>query len=136
MTVDIDEARELLEKSSQTNKAFMVNNSANWRNGSIKCKELIDSNKIGEIRHATILFHGPTHFVFNNPIMKSWNEPSGKMLGNGHGWGQLSHPLAWFFMVSGLTPSQVFTFNGLSKASGSDMFNACSILCTNGATVS
>merc|ERR1712029_824397 len=58
------------------------------------------------------------------------------MVGNGFGWGQLSHSFAWLFMVSGLTPASVFSFNGLSRKTPADMYDAVSILCTNGATVS
>ena len=69
----------------------------------------------------------------NNP---GWNEPSGSMLGNGFAWGQLAHPLAWLWMVTGLTPAEVFSFNGKGTRTQADMYDACSILCTNGATVS
>eukprot|EP01047_Picozoa_sp_COSAG01_P076234 COSAG01_NODE_13324_length_1601_cov_1.193742_1_plen_194_part_00 len=58
------------------------------------------------------------------------------MLGNGFGWGQLAHPFAWLFMVSGLTPAKVFSFNGKGTKTPADMFDAASILCTNGATIS
>lgn len=136
MTVNIEDAKDLVKISSETNRAFMVNNSANWRKQSIKTQELVSSGSIGEIRHASIVFHAALQSLFNDKKNIGWNEPTGEMLGNGFGWGQLSHPLAWFFMVSGLTPSKVFTFNGKSQFTQADMFNACSILCTNGATVS
>jgi len=97
---------------------------------------MVSSGKIGDIKHGSVLFHGPLQAVFDDPSNKGWNEPTGSMVGNGFAWGQLSHPLAWFFMVSGLTPLSVFAFNGKGDKTEADMFNAVSILCTNGATVS
>ena len=68
---------------------------------------MVADGDIGEIRHATVLFHTPLAWVFDDPANVGWNEPTGTMLGNGFGWGQLAHPLAWLYMVSGLTPVKV-----------------------------
>lgn len=136
MTVDIDEAKSLVAKAREKDCTFMVNNTANWRKASKIVQNTVAAGTIGEIRHATVLFHAPTAWVFNDPANKGWNEPSGSMVGNGFAWGQLSHPLAWLFMASGLTPSSVFAFHGKGTETQADMFDACSILCTNGATVS
>ena len=38
-------------------------------------------------------------------------------------------------MVSGLTPAKVFTFAGHSDKTGADIYDAITILCENGATV-
>ena len=134
MTVDIGEAQDLVALAEASDRAFMVNNTANWREKTRRAMEMVP--EIGTIRHASVLFHTPLAWVFDDASNVGWNEPSGNMLGNGFGWGQLAHPLAWLFMVSGLTPSQVFSFNGKGSKTQADMFDACSILCTNGATVS
>eukprot|EP01043_Picozoa_sp_COSAG02_P030048 COSAG02_NODE_1900_length_10458_cov_4.285838_4_plen_394_part_00 len=135
MTVDIDEAKDLVAKAAATDKVFMVNNTANWREKTRQAQTIVASGDIGEIRHASVLFHAPLSWVFNDPGNKGWNEPSGTMTGNGFGWGQLAHPFAWLFMVSGLTPAKVFSFNGKGTETPADMYDSCSILCTNGATV-
>ena len=136
MTVDVGQARELLELAAASKTVFMVNNTANWRAQSRRAQQIVRAGDIGEIRHASVLFHAPLAWVFDDPSNVGWNEPSGTMLGNGFGWGQLAHPLAWLLMVSGLTPEKVFSFNGKGSKTRADMFDACSILCTNGATVS
>ena len=136
MTVDIDEAKDLAQRAASSDLTFMVNNTANWREKTLMAEKMVSSGKVGEIKHATVLFHGPLQAVFDDPMNKSWNEPSGGMIGNGFAWGQLAHPLAWFFMVSGLTPANVFAFNGKGTRTPADMYNAVAIECTNGATVS
>jgi predicted dehydrogenase len=135
MTVDINEAKDLVAKAAATDKVFMVNNTANWREKTRQAQAIVAAGDIGEIRHASVLFHAPLSWVFNDPENKGWNEPSGTMTGNGFGWGQLAHPLAWLYMVSGLTPAKVFSFNGKGTETPADMYDSCSILCTNGATV-
>ena len=136
MTVDINQAKDLVAKAAATDKAFMVNNTANWREKTRRAQAMVAAGDIGEIRHGSVLFHAPLSWVFNDPAKRGWNEPSGTMTGNGFGWGQLAHPLAWFYMVSGLTPARVFSFNGKGTETPADMYDSCSILCTNGATVS
>jgi predicted dehydrogenase len=135
MTVDIDEAKDLLRLANKSKKCFMVNNTANWRAQTLKAQQMVADGDIGAIRHATVLFHTPLAWVFDDPANVGWNEPTGAMLGNGFGWGQLAHPLAWLYMVSGLTPVKVFSFNGMGQRTKADMFDAVSILCSNGATV-
>jgi len=136
MTTDIEEAKELLAMVQETGCIFMVNNTANWRLKTKQATQMVAAGKIGEIRHGSMLFHTPLAWVFEDPANKGWNEPSGKMLGNGFGWGQLSHSFAWIYMVSGLTPAKVFSFNGMSSKTSADMYDAVSVLCTNGATIS
>jgi predicted dehydrogenase len=137
MTVDVGQAQELLALATASpGLAFMVNNTANWRAQSRRAQRYVRDGAIGEVRHASVLFHTPLAWVFNDATNTGWNEPSGGMLGNGFGWGQLAHPLAWLFMVSGLTPAKVFSFAGKGTATAADMFDSVSILCTNGATVS
>ena len=136
MTVDVGQAKDLVALAAASKTAFMVNNTANWRAQTCKAQKIVQAGDIGEIRHGSVVFHTPLAWVFDDPSNVGWNEPSGSMLGNGFGWGQLAHPLAWLFMVSGLTPEKVFSFNGKGSKTAADMFDACSVLCTNGATVS
>lgn len=46
----------------------------------------------------------------------------------------MTHSLAWAFEVSGLTPQQVFAFDGKSSA-GVDYYDSATVRCTNGATM-
>ena len=46
----------------------------------------------------------------------------------------MTHSLAWAFEVSGLTPHQVFAFDGKSSA-GVDYYDSATVRCTNGATM-
>ena len=46
----------------------------------------------------------------------------------------MTHSLAWAFEVSGLTPHQVFAFDGKSPA-GVDYYDSATVRCTNGATM-
>ena len=136
MTVDIDEAKDLVAVSRRAGKTFMVNNTANWRPQTVEAMGVVESGALGTLRHATVVFHAPTQAVFDDPINVGWNEPSGRMVGNGFAWGQLAHPLAWLWMVSGLTPEKVFSFNGKGTNTAADMYDACAIRCVGGATVS
>jgi hypothetical protein len=53
--------------------------------------------------------------------VKSWNEPSGSMLGNGFGWGQMAHPLAWLFRVTSLQPLTVSCVMSHCRETGADI---------------
>merc|ERR1711933_293686 len=96
---------------------------------------MVARGDIGEVKHASLFFATPLGFLFEDPAQKGWVEPEGSMLGNGFGWGQMAHTFGWFFMVSGLVPETVFTFMGKSDKSGADVYDAVTIRCTNGATV-
>lgn len=135
MTTDLEEAKGLAKKTISSGKIFMVNNTANWRPKTRTAHEMVHRGDIGEIKHASIVFHAPLSFIFEDPDNVGWNEPSGTMVGNGFGWGQLSHTFGWLYMVSGLTPTKVFTFAGHSQNTGADIYDAITILCDNGATV-
>ena len=58
------------------------------------------------------------------------------MLGNGFGWGQMSHPLAWVLRVTGLVPTVVTCVMSVSENSGADLYNSATIRCEGGATIS
>ena len=102
MTTDVDEARALHEaaaRSVEAGKIFIVNNSANWRPNAIKAFDLVAGGAIGEVEHVTCFFASPLMSIFDDPTLTGWNEPSGNMVGNGFGWGQQSHLLAWVYKV-------------------------------------
>lgn len=136
MTTDLLEAIKLTKAANAATKVFMVNNTANWRKESYHATKLIEAGQIGDIRHAMVAFATPLGFIFNDPEQKGWNEPSGNMIGNGFAWGQLAHTFGWLWMVSGLKPESVFCFMGKSDKTSADVYDAATITCTNGATVS
>lgn len=137
MTVDFEECKRLAAKANATDRIFMVNNTANWREKSRLAADIVKRGDIGEVRHVNILWAANLGWLFNEPsqAFAGWNRASGNMLGNGMGWGQMSHVFAWLFMVTDLTPSQVFAFASHSESSGADIFDAASIQCTNGANI-
>jgi len=74
-------------------------------------------------------------WLFDNPENVGWNKPHGDMLGNGFGWGQLSHTLAWVYMVAELVPKSVYCEMVYSEKTGADLYDSAIIRCTNGATI-
>ena len=58
------------------------------------------------------------------------------MGGNGFGYGQLSHLLAWVVRVARIKPQSAFCAMGRSERSGADMTDAAVICCEGGASVS
>ena len=139
-TTDIKEAFELNklanDYSLKYNKTFLVNHSANYRKQTIKAKHIVESGVLGDIRHVTGFMGSPLIWIFDDPLNKAWNEPTGSMLGNGFAWGQSSHILAWIFHVTGLHPSKVFCTMNHSEKTGADISHAASIICENGANIS
>lgn len=77
MTVDIGQAMELVDLAKKSETAFMVNNTANWRQKSRQAQQMVEAGDIGEIRHASVLFHTPLAWVFDDPANTGWNLPSG-----------------------------------------------------------
>jgi len=139
MTCCPKEAKEL-HAAAQTAKAngkiFMVNNTANWRENTQRAYTMVKDGRIGEVQHATCYMGSALLWLFDNPENVNWTQPSGTMVGNGFGWGQLSHSLAWIYKVTGLKPKEVFAFMTYSEKSSADMYDAAVVRCTNGATIS
>lgn len=120
---------------------FLVNHSANYRPQARAAHAIIESGKLGTIRHVSAYFASPLSWIFDDPSNTGWNEPddSGDMLGNGFAWGQSSHILAWVYHVAGsenLKPSRVYCAMTHSEATGADVSHAATIICQNGATFS
>ncbi|KAL7543504.1 hypothetical protein ACHAXR_013179 [Thalassiosira sp. AJA248-18] len=121
---------------------FLINHSANYRPQARAAHALIQSGKLGTIRHISAFFASPLSWIFDDPSNTGWNEPddSGEMLGNGFAWGQSSHLLAWIYHVVGneqnLTPSRVYCAMTQSEETGADVSHAATVICQNGATFS
>lgn len=161
MTTNVREAKELHQllmsrreeqaKSSAsvpTNSAaigggigcFLINHSANYRPQARAAHALIQSGKLGSIRHVTAFFASPLSWIFDDPSNTGWNEPddSGEMLGNGFAWGQSSHLLAWIYHVGcdHLIPKRVYCAMTKSELTGADLSHAATVICEDGATFS
>lgn len=138
MTTDVHEAKKLHDlvkvyQNSGGEGVFLINHSANYRPQARKARELIASGSIGTIRHISASFASPLLWIFDDPANKGWNEPTGKMEGNGFAWGQSSHLLGWIFHVCpNLAPDKVFCIMNNAGATGADVSHAATVLCHDG----
>lgn len=139
MTTDVKEAVKLAELAAAAEAKhgtkFMVNNTANWRPQAVKAAQLVASGGIGRVEHVVCLMHAPLLWLFDDPVNVGWTQPTGSMVGNGFGYGQLSHMLAWVLKVGGLVPSEAYCSMTHSERSGADLTDAAILRCTNGASV-
>ena len=125
MTTDVVEARRLLDASrARPDQAFVVNTTANFRDGAIHARDLIAAGRLGEVRHINCIFAAPLEWLFDGPQNRHWVEASGSMAGNGFGWGQFAHTFSWIFMVTGLTPLRVYAVSSKAPTTGADLFDA------------
>eukprot|EP00967_Tisochrysis_lutea_P137356 scaffold246391_cov30-Tisochrysis_lutea.AAC.1 len=132
MTTNVSEAYNLLSAvDSAAPLAFMVNNTANWRPQARIASDALAKGKLGSVEHIMCCMHSPLIWLFDDPVNEGWTRPTAGMLGNGFGWGQLSHLLAWVFGVTPLKPIEVFASMSHSAASGADMTDAAIIKCAN-----
>ena len=138
MCTDPEEARVLAAIAEDCGLLFMVNNTANWRDNTIRATEIVQrgGGGLGDVEHVNCYMGSPLLWLFDDPANVGWVKPTGTMTGNGFGWGQLSHTLSWVFQVTGLIPKSVFAHMHFSKRSGADLYDSATILCSNGATVS
>ncbi|KAL3811368.1 hypothetical protein ACHAXA_011332 [Cyclostephanos tholiformis] len=156
MTTDVDEARKLHELLMDRRRAgggsdkiigggmgcFLVNHSANYRPQARAARKIIESGRIGTIRHVTAFLASPLSWIFDDPSNKGWNEPDSRslgMIGNGFAWGQSSHILAWVYHAVGpgmLVPSRVHCVMTHSDATGADVSHAATVACVCGAAIS
>jgi len=143
-TTNIEQAKSLhttfLETQSTVEgnfrRLFMVNHSANWRKQTELASNAIQNDRIGKVRHVTGFMGSALLWIFDDLNCKDWNEPKEGMVGNGFGWGQITHLLAWIFRVTRLVPSSVFCVLGKSDITGADIYNSAVITCSCGATIS
>ena len=137
MTADVAEARALLELSrARPAQCFLLNNTANWQAGTRAAAEAVASGKLGELRAVNCVFAAPLGWLFEGEAHASWHRPAAGMAGNGFGFGQFSHTFAWVYAVTQLTPKTVYAVLSKSAATGADLYDAVTITCTNGATIS
>eukprot|EP00746_Dinoflagellata_sp_MGD_P040119 gnl/MRDRNA2_/MRDRNA2_19681_c0_seq1.p1 gnl/MRDRNA2_/MRDRNA2_19681_c0~~gnl/MRDRNA2_/MRDRNA2_19681_c0_seq1.p1 ORF type:complete len:340 (+),score=69.06 gnl/MRDRNA2_/MRDRNA2_19681_c0_seq1:57-1076(+) len=137
MTADVNEAHSLVAELNRIggDKTFMVNNSANFREQAIRAHKLVQNGEVGKVEHVGCYMIRERGF-FDHPENTAWCRPTGTMVGNGFAWGQLSHTLAWVYMVTGLSPVSVFCHMGFSTQSGADLYDSASVKCSNGGTIS
>jgi len=136
MTVDVAEARELAEAASASGLTFIVNNTANFRDKCFDARRIVASGELGEVHQVLCVMYSPLMFLFDDPKNSGWTEPTGKMVGNGFGWGQLSHVLAWVLHVADLDVEEVTAMTHKSEKSGADLTDAALIRCKGAKSIS
>lgn len=133
MTTDIEEALNLyrlVELESDSDSQFWINHTANYRLQTAIARETISTGRLGNIRHVTASFASPLKWVFLDPENEGWNKPTGNMIGNGFGWGQSSHLLAFLFhILPDLKPESAFCRMTHSKNTGADIAHSATIEC-------
>ena len=136
LTADVTEALALAECArAHPDQAFLLNNTANWQEGTIAAFDAVSAGRIGEVKLVNCVFAAPLGWLFEGDEHSSWARPSGTMKGNGFGWGQFSHTFSWVFKVTGLTPATVYAACSTSQRTGADIFDSVTITCTNGCTI-
>ncbi len=123
--------------SARPEQYFSINNTANWRRNTVLAHDLVSNKKrLGKVEHMSCYMGSPLLWLFDDPDNAHWCQPSGDMLGNGFGWGQMSHVIAWALRVTELTPADVFCEMRHSKRSGADLYDTVLIRCVeNDATI-
>ncbi|VEU41371.1 unnamed protein product [Pseudo-nitzschia multistriata] len=138
MTTDIEDAMtlySLVEAESDGESQFWLNHSANYRAQTAMAREAITSGRLGSVRHVTASFASPLKWIFLDPENDGWNKPSGNMIGNGFGWAQTSHMLAFLFhILPDLQPESVYCRMTHSKTTGADISHSATIECVDVAT--
>jgi len=140
MTTDPEEALGLAAAAAAAERdrglAFLINNTANYRAQSRAAAALVrERRRVGRVQHVQCCMHSALLWLFDDPSNEGWTRSTGRMSGNGFGWGQLSHLLAFVFHVGGLCPTHAFAHTTLSERSGADLSVAAVITCSNGASI-
>ncbi|EOD20824.1 hypothetical protein EMIHUDRAFT_458498 [Emiliania huxleyi CCMP1516] len=82
--------------------AFLINNTANYRAQSRAAAALVrERRRVGRVQHVQCCMHSALLWLFDDPSNEGWTRSTGRMSGNGFGWGQLSHLLAFVFHAAG-----------------------------------
>lgn len=137
LTTDVGEARALYDAAlAAPSLAFLVNITSNWRDGSLAAADWVRGGRVGEVTHVSSTFACPLRKLFEDPTNKGWTQPTGSMKGNGFGWGQLTHSLAWVYRVTGLRPVRVYAACAMSPVTGADLRDVLTVTCEGGATIS
>jgi len=142
MTVDVAEARQLAAAASAAapKLTFMVNNTANFRDNCFDVRRLVQAGELGDIHHVLCVMYSPLMGLFDDPANDGWVKPSGTMVqpdgsGNGFGWGQISHAIAWPLFVGGLEVDEVTAMTHRSEKSGADLTDAALVRCKGGTSI-
>jgi len=111
MTTDPEEALGLAAAAAAAERdqglAFLINNTANYRAQSRAAAALVrERRRVGRVQHVQCCMHSALLWLFDDPSNEGWTRSTGRMSGNGFGWGQLSHLLAFVFHVGGLCPTR------------------------------
>ena len=137
MTTDVAQAAALARAARDAPQLyFAVNNTASWRPQALRAAEWVRGGRVGAVEHVLVAFHSPLLWLFDDPANTGWTTSTGSMLGNGFAWGQMSHPLAWVFQVTGLEAVACSCTMTRSPNSGADLTNAATFECRGGATIS
>ena len=134
MTADVAR-RALLELLRALPAKSLLNNTANGRRARAAAAAAA-AGRLGELRAVNCVFAAPLGWLFEGEAHASWHRPASGMAGNGFGFGQFSHTFAWVYAVTQLTPKTVYAVLSKSAATGADLYDAVTITCTNGATIS
>jgi predicted dehydrogenase len=142
MTVCLQQAMQLAASVNQYRQAggrgaFIINHSANYRDQAVVAARMVQSGRIGVVRHVTAFMASPLSWIFEDEKNIGWNQPDNTMLGNGFAWGQSSHLLAWIYHVCpDLQPATVFCSMTHSERTGADVAHAATVTCRCGAVLS
>jgi predicted dehydrogenase len=141
MTVDVEEAKALAAQASSSDRIFMVNNTANYRPQFFQARTMIEQHEIGTLHHVLCVMYSPLLFLFDDPKNTGWTAPTGTMVmsdgsGNGFGWGQSSHVLAWVLGAGNLKVEEVTAMTHRSEKSGADITDAALIRCQHNVSIS
>jgi predicted dehydrogenase len=151
MTTDVDQAYQLQqmvqqqqqqqqqqqeeEADQQSRKEFFINHTANYRHQALAARQAVQ-NHVGKLRYISISMVSALSWIFDNPANIGWNETTtsssnNKMLGNGFGWGQVSHVLAWMvYVCPQLVPWRVVSCYMIhSETTSADVAVSATILC-------
>ena len=66
LTTDVNEARALAtaaDEAALRGQAFLLNNTANWRDGTRRAVEMVEGGMVGEIKHVNCMFGAPLGWV-------------------------------------------------------------------------
>eukprot|EP00971_Amphidinium_carterae_P089312 1767707-Amphidinium_carterae.2 len=132
MTTDVKEARELMEEAAKSDKIFMVNNTANFRDHAKTAHDLVKAGEIGKVLYVNCAMMGALQWLLEDERNVGWCKPTGSMLGNGYAWGQLSHTFAWVYLVTDLEPESVVCHMQYSEKTGADLYDSAIIRCKGG----
>lgn len=83
----------------------------------VSAQKIIADGGVGVVEHVSCSMHSPLLWLFDDPKNKGWVSTEGtSMRGNGFGWGQLSHLLAWIFKATSLSPTEAYAVREITES--------------------